>query len=157
MSPRDQVARAQDPAAEENTGEFQARFLLFNAMPSWFVSSIVHFLGIIILALITIAPPQVDQQIQAYAPPMEEVEELTNPDIKTMVIDPTLVSSTTPEKTTEMYSQSAEETETESVVPDFDSAPTHIELSDFGHETAPKNDLMKTLEGITGTGFQGRG
>ena len=92
MSPRDQVVRAQVPAAEEYAGEFQARFLLFNAMPSWFASSIVHFLGLIILALITIPPQPVNEQIQAYVPPVEQVEEIKDFEIKTMPIDTTLVS-----------------------------------------------------------------
>ena len=157
MSPRDQVVRAQVPAAEEYAGEFQARFLLFNAMPSWFVSSIVHFLGIIILALITIPPQPVNEQIQAYVPPAEQVEEIKDFEIKTMPIDPTLVSaSSTPDIAKAIISDSAEETETVSVIPDFDSAPSHIELSEFGNEVAPKNDMMTTLHCITGTGFVGR-
>jgi len=158
MSPRDHAARAQSPAAEENAGEFQARFLLFNAMPSWFVSSIVHFLGIIILALITIAPRPVEQQIQAYAPPMEQMEELTNPEYRTIAIDPTLVSSSSnPDVTTTVITESAEETDAISVIPDVDSVAVRVELSEFGQDTAPKNDIVKTIGGITGNGFEGRG
>ena len=160
MSPRDQVARAPSQDSDnENGGEFQARFLLFNAMPSWFASSIVHFLGIIILALITIAPPPVNESIQAYAPPVEKVEELTNPEFKPMPLDPKIVpvNNTMTEVTQEMISASAEETDTVAVMPDVDQAPSHFELSDFSTEVAPKNDMTKTLEGITGTGFTGRG
>ncbi|MGI8980851.1 MAG: prenyltransferase/squalene oxidase repeat-containing protein [Pirellulaceae bacterium] len=159
MSPCDQVVRAQDAAAQENAGESRARFLLFNAMPAWFVSSIVHFLGIIILALITIAPQPVNEQIQAYVQPVEELEELKDPDFKTLLLDPTPVSSsnTSPDVSRDIISESAEETETTSVVPDFDSAPSHFELSEFSNEVAPKNDIMVTREGLGGTGFSGRG
>ena len=158
MSPRDQVVRAPVPA-EENSGEFQSRFLLFNAMPSSLVSSVVHFLGIIILALITIPSQPVNQQIQAFAPPEEEVEELTNPEFKPMPLDPTVVltKSTTPDVTTQIISDSAEETDAVSVMPDVDSSPSIIEITEFSDEVAPKNDVARTLEGITGTGFSGRG
>ncbi len=158
MSPHGQVARAHFPATEENGSEFQTRFLLFNAMPSSFVSGIVHFLGIIILALITISPPAMDEQIQAYSPPMELVEELVSPDIKQIQIESTLVSNiATSDSTQALASDSAKETETVSVIPDFDSAPSPIELSETGPETAPKTDLAKALHGITGPGFSGRG
>ncbi len=161
MSPRDQVVRAHVPAAEENASEFQARFLLFNAMPAWFVSSIVHFLGIIILALITVAPQPLSEQIQAYAPPTEEVEELKDFEIKTIPIDPTPVSNsnsnTIPDTTTDIISASAEETEGVSVIADVDSAPSRIELSEFSNEVAPRSDIMQTTQGIAGTGFSGRG
>jgi hypothetical protein len=157
MSPRDQVVRAQVPAAEEYAGEFQARFLLFNAMPSWFASSIVHFLGLIILALITIPPQPVNEQIQAYVPPVEQLEEIKDFEIKTVPIDATLVSaSSTPDNATAIISNSAEETESLSVVPDIDSAPSHFELSDFGERTAPKDDMAKMIRGISGNGFVGR-
>ncbi|MFN0022099.1 MAG: prenyltransferase/squalene oxidase repeat-containing protein [Pirellulaceae bacterium] len=160
MSPRDQVVRAhrQDSIAEENAGEFQARFLLFNAMPAWFVSSIVHFLGIIILALITIAPRQVDEQIQAYSPPMEVVEELTNPELRPISLEPTpSTNDKTPNVTQQIISDSAEESETVSVIPEVDPAPSRVEMDEFSNEVAPRTDLTTTLEGISGTGYSNRG
>ena len=48
-------------------------------------------------------------------------------------------------------------TETPTVAMDVDAAPVSVELSDFGEETAPKNDLMKTIGSFTGTGTDGRG
>src|SRR5205823_5277598 len=58
---------------------------------------------------------------------------------------------------TEMITAASEETDTTAVIPDVDSAPSQFELSDFGEKTAPKNDMMLTLQGITGTGLEGRG
>lgn len=158
MSPSDQVARApSQDSNNENGGEFQARFLLFNAMPSSLVSSIVHFLGIIILALITIAPRPADEQIQAYSPPMEVVEELINPEIKPL-LDPKLVPvATVPDTAREIISDSAEETDAVSIAPDVDTAPSRFELSEFSNEVAPKNDITQTLQGTNGTGLTGRG
>ena len=40
---------------------------------------------------------------------------------------------------------------------DVDAAPVHIELSEFGEKTAPKNDLMAQVGAVTGTGVSGRG
>ena len=45
-------------------------------MPSWAVSGVVHFIGVIILALINVAPPPESQQISAVSPPEEKEEEV---------------------------------------------------------------------------------
>ncbi|MBC7856679.1 MAG: terpene cyclase/mutase family protein [Pirellulaceae bacterium] len=128
-------------------------------MPAWFISSIVHFLGIIILALITIAPPPVNEKIQAYAPPVEQVEEIKDFEIKTIPIDLTLVSNSVApaDASATIIAGSAEETETVSVIPDVDQAPSRFEISEFGNEVAPKSDLATCLQAIQGTGLMGRG
>lgn len=40
---------------------------------------------------------------------------------------------------------------------DVDAAPAAVELSDFGEQTAPRNDLMATIGSFSGTGVAGRG
>src|SRR5262245_8926995 len=152
------VAHQPQEAGDEYAGEFQARFLLFNAMPSWVVSGIVHFLGMIILALITIVPPPISEQIQAIAPPDERMEEVRDLAIeKPINLEQTLVANTASETVAEMISESAEATETTTVIEDVDQAQTHVELSEFGAETAPKTDLVKRFGSLSGNGLEGRG
>ena len=40
---------------------------------------------------------------------------------------------------------------------DVDAAPVAVELSTMAEETAPRNDLMKTIGSFSGTGVAGRG
>jgi hypothetical protein len=50
-----------------------------------------------------------------------------------------------------------EPTDTPSVAMDVDAAPIAVELSEFGEETAPKNDLLASVGAYSGSGVSGRG
>lgn len=128
-------------------------------MPSWAVSGIVHFIGVIILALINIPPAPPSDQISAYSPPTEEEEEVQEFKDEKMEINvtETNVANTSSDVVANLTAEVVETTDTPSVAMDVDAAPVHIELSDFGEQTAPKNDLMQTVGAVTGTGFVGRG
>src|SRR5258706_2966336 len=79
MPPPSGPAPPPGPPPEDDDGPasgLSMNFLLFNAMPSWAVSGVVHFIGVIILALINVTPPPVSQQISAVAAPMEKEEEV---------------------------------------------------------------------------------
>lgn len=149
------------PPGEEHDGPAPAistNFLLFNAMPSWAVSGVVHFIGVIILALINVAPPPPSQQISAVSPPTEEEEEVEEFKEEKMEINVTETTvNTSSDVVSALTSDVVETTDTPSVAMDVDAAPVHIELSDFGEQTAPKNDLMATVGAVTGTGVAGRG
>ena len=145
--------------SEEAARGISGNFLLFNAVPSWAISGFVHFVGVIILALITIAPPPEPETISAVANPMEETEEVEEFKEEKMEInvDETQVSNTQSDVVAQLTSEVVETTDTPAVAMDVDAAPVHVELSDFGEETAPKNDLMQTVGAISGTGVAGRG
>src|SRR6185436_8814447 len=152
----------QAPPGEEDDGPAPAistNFLLFNAMPSWAVSGVVHFIGVIILALINVTPPPQSQQISTVSPPTEkeeEVEEFKEEKMEINVTE-TTVAATSSDVVAALTSDVVETTDTPSVAMDVDAAPVHIELSDFGEQTAPKNDLMAQVGAVTGTGVAGRG
>jgi hypothetical protein len=159
QNPQRGSAAGDDDGGSDPPPVISTNFLLFNAMPSWAVSGVVHFIGVIILALIDIAPPPTSEQISAYSPPAEETEEVEEFKQEKMEINvtETNVANTSSDVVSALTSDVVETTDTPSVAMDVDAAPVHIELSDFGEQTAPKNDLMAQVGSITGTGLAGRG
>jgi hypothetical protein len=156
-------AQAQDAAPPEETVEEaeapSGNFILFRAVPSWMVSAMVHFVVIVILALITIEPQIINTMVQMTAPPedkMEEVEELKEEKIE-INVDETLVSDERSDVVQQLTAEVVQTTDTPTVAMDADAAPVTVELSDFGEETAPKSDLMATIGSFTGSGVAGRG
>lgn len=149
----------QDDAVAEEAGSSGGSFLLFRAMPAWMVSAVVHFITIVILALMTIEPKTLTSMVQMTAPPaekIEEVEELKEEKIE-INVDETLVSEDRSDVVQQLTAEVVETTDTPTVAMDADAAPVSVELSDFGEETAPKSDLMATIGSFTGTGVAGRG
>jgi hypothetical protein len=158
---------AQQPAApppdeEEEEGTEPGRkntFLLFMAMPSWLVSGVVHFFLLIILALMTVPPPPDNSKsIAVSSTPQEEeetVEEFEEEKVE-LDLENTVVTEQT-NVTAVVATEMTEAVETPSPAMDVDAAPIAVELSDFGEQTAPKNDLMATIGSFTGTGVAGRG
>jgi hypothetical protein len=133
--------------------------MLFNALPSSIVSGVVHFITILMLALATFSTAVDNKTLQISAPPpeaIEEVEELKEEKIE-IKVDETMVSNERSEVIAQVMQNVVEPTEVPSVAMDVDAAPIAVELSDFGQETAPKNDLMATVGAYTGSGVSGRG
>ena len=137
------------------------RFLLFTAMPGWLVSMVVHAVGLLILAILTI-PDQVDRvkNIITAAPPMENVEEIeefeeellkpldvdVNTDFLAEAVPMEMISAMVPEDVTQVAMSN-----------DIDAAAIAVDLVDFSAETAPKSDLYKTIGSFSGSGLEGRG
>src|SRR5688572_7222557 len=71
-------AQAAAPAegVPEEAGAPSGNFLMFKAVPAWMVSAVVHFITIVILALLTIEPQVLSTMVQISAPPEEKVEEV---------------------------------------------------------------------------------
>ena len=151
-------ADAQDEEELEEVGPSRVGFVLFNVVPSWMVSGVVHFVGLIILAFMTIQPPPDNsRQVSVVAPPTEvaeEIEEFKEEKIE-INVDETQVSNIQSNVVSSVVSEII--TDSPSVAMDVDAAPIAVELSDFGEETAPKNDLMATVGAFSGTGVSGRG
>ncbi len=157
-------AEVEDYEDEEEYEEYSGgghRFLLFTAMPGWLVSMVVHAVGLLILAILTV-PDQVERfkNVITAAPPMEDVEEIeefeeelikpldvdVNTDVLAEAVPMEMISNMVPEDVTEV-----------AVANDIDAAAISVDLVDFGEETAPKNDLYKTIGSFTGSGLEGRG
>ncbi len=149
----------EDGHEEEQLEEGGANsFLVFNATPSVLVSLVVHMVGFLILGLLTFGPPP-DQWKNVLEigqnEDIEEIEELEEEimepvDVETEVTMDLPESMVTQEEVVEVVEEM-------SVSTDIDSAAIAIELSDFGETTAPKNDLMREIGSVSGSGLEGRG
>jgi hypothetical protein len=155
-----QTAAAQ-PAAPEEADVAEGgknNFVLFNAVPSSVVSGVVHFITILILALLTFSPKIETRALAINAPPPEEVEEIEELQEEKIEIKlDEVVSNERSEVVSQIMQNVVEPTEVPTIAQDVDAAPLAVELSDFGEETAPKNDLMATVGAYTGSGVSGRG
>ncbi len=147
-------APAEDEEAEPVSGG-PSRFLMFKAVPSWFVSMVVHAILLLILAVLTL-PEQIKDVAKVLTIGKEaaieeiedfQLEEVTPLDVEAVTTDPVaVVASAVEVPVTEV-----------SVANDLDAAPVQVELSDFGSQTAPKNDLLKEIGAMGGSGLDGRG
>lgn len=160
MSAQQPAAPPPDEEEEETPAEGgKNHFLWFMAMPSWLVSGVVHFFLLIILALFTVAPPPTNSKSIAVSstPPEKEekVEEFEEEKVELDLENTTVTENTN--VTAVVATEMTEAVETPSPAMDVDAAPIAVELSDFGEQTAPKNDLMATIGSFSGTGVAGRG
>lgn len=128
-----------EPAEHETDDvvEISSGLLWRQAVPSWLVSGIVHFLLLIVLALLTVAAPQVGEQLQISATPTQpdekviEFEEET-PQLKLDDGDSSVV-------TTELSPSSfghLSDLPTPSIMPSVDDDALTPDVSDIGLETA---------------------
>lgn len=137
------------------------RFLLFNAVPSWLVSMVVHAVMLLVLALVPVNAND-DQQatIITAGPPsedMEEIEEFKEELLPPVDVEVTDFSDTIPMENLVVMESIPQEVTEVAVADDLDSAAIAVDLVDFSTETAPRNDLMKEIGSYAGTGFDGRG
>lgn len=153
-----QQAAEEEDVEEEETQAQTGRFLLFNAVPSWLASMVFHIIVLMLLALVSM-PEQVQQVVQTLevgtSEAIDPLEEFDQPiDIPEMIDAPVETSVNAVAVTADLPT-----TPVDTIAPaaDIDAAAVHIDLSDFGERTAPKNDLMATTGAVAGSGFQGRG
>ena len=132
------------------------RFLLFAAVPSWLVSLVVHMILLIVLVYLEAASAQSKDAHEinvVNATEVEEVEELELMDeLEPLEVQDISAVQPMVETSIEMPT---EVTEVE-VSTDVDAAPIQIDLVEFSEQTAPKNDLMKTIGAMTGSALEGR-
>src|SRR3954451_10513777 len=111
--------------SEEEEGQLEepallGRFVLFNAVPSSIISGVVHFVGFLILALLTIPPPPKTEALSISTPPAEQVEK-----VEELHEEKLLLNSTVSDERTEMVQQVLQNavaaTETPSVAMDVDA------------------------------------
>jgi hypothetical protein len=123
--------------------------------PAWAVSTLLHVVVLLAMALIASEPPARPKvrEITSKAPETEEA--FTELDDNQPPLDAAADATADVAVTTEMI-----ETPVEVVADatDVDAAPLHVELSDFGTETAPASDMMASIGAIGGTagGLGGR-
>jgi hypothetical protein len=134
------------------------RFLWLKAMPSWLVSMVVHMAVLMTLALLTIAPPVLHIKRElVIGPPSEEVEEFEE-FVEEDLADPVdmEVMETPDEMTMEVETEVVQDVEL-SPFDDLQAAPTAVELSPLGLESAPKAELAQAMGAFSGQALSGRG
>lgn len=136
----------------------QSNRTLMMAAPSWLVSLVLHVTVITMMGMMYYnLEPEVPKTVIVATPPppeAEEIEEFT-PEIP----DPVDVITDVPSETPQAMTQDVvvPVTDVVSTATDVDAAAIAVELSEFGEETAPRNDLAKEVGALSGTGLSGRG
>jgi hypothetical protein len=157
-NPSATTAKADPESAEEDEFDEPShfnRFVLFNALPSSVVSGVIHFVGFLVLALLTIQPPPTQETLGINASTVEsDKSDVLQEEKLELNLDAVA------DERTEIAQQVLENvvsTDTPVVAMDVDVAPIQVDLSDFGERTAPKSDLMATIGAAAGSGLSGRG
>lgn len=143
---------------EEEGGQGVSKSFLFNTVPSVFVSSVVHALFVIILALVTFSNDTDKKKYEIVAKNFEQAEEIMEfkDNLVQQPVDVNAAVSTEMTAPTALSSEVVIDTDI-SPAADLDAAAIQVELSDFGEQTAPRNDLAKSIGAFTGSGLDGRG
>ena len=147
----------EDEEAGEELGGGGNRFLMFNAVPSWLTSMLVHIVALLVLTLIPV--PNTDESVERVITVNKEVEpeeieefeeqkfetpDVTN-DVLSEVIDPSPEVETIAEE------------EDFNPADDLDEAAIQVDFADYSDTTAPRSDLMSEIGSYSGTGLAGRG
>ena len=150
---------------EEQAGkgfDLRSRFVIFNAVPSWMVSMVIHAVGILVLALLIVpAPDKLLKRVilAAFEEAPEEIEEFQEDPIETLELSTELTDSTMENmEVTPLVTEIPTEITEVTMANDVDIAAVKIDLSEeFSEKTAPQNDLLSTIGAVTGSGMAGRG
>ena len=121
--------------------------------PSWLVSMVVHVVVILVLALLTLPPPILDETGELVVAPdeeetLEELEELDNEPLEEISF----------EVPTDLFESEIEQ-EVIDVSPfdELQAATVSVELNDIGLDLAPKADLLDQVGAFKGEALDGRG
>lgn len=143
--PAPAAARRQEDRSVVRVSNLSRHFLLFQAVPSWLISMVIHIALLTILALLTTPEKTPENRIVAVSNPseIEEIEKLDNAQI-----DPADVTVFENQAPAEVL---ATPTTTYTVdipsLDDLNAAPDMFKLEDFGERTAPSSDLMDRIGG----------
>jgi len=150
------AAAADDADGEDGVeeGSTNYKFLMFNAVPSWVISGIVHGVALVVLALRTLEPVVMKKsEIVAKAyDEAAEIETFTEDVLKTMD-----VSDIVPDTNSTLSSDVPLDAPEVSTSVDADAAPAAVEFTDLGDQLAPRNVLTQQIGVTMGTGLDGRG
>ena len=148
---------AEDPAADDAV-EGGNRFLVFQAIPSWMFSVVIHTVILVVLGLIMI-PFEADE-IRSLTSVMtkndlieEIVEDLTDPLDEPVDIEPEDLEVEVQVDTIEEVTD-VEEVE---ISDDVEAPVAAVEFEQIADQVAPTTDLLSTTETVVGSGLSGRG
>ena len=138
-------------------GWLGSRFVLLNAVPSWAISGVIHFVLLLALALIPVSPKKKNESLVIDAPPAEQIEQIEELPEEKIELRLDEVMADERSEVVQVLQNVVDPTDAPSVSVDVEAAPVSVELSDFGEETAPKSDLLAMVGAATGSGLSGRG
>ena len=144
---------AQFASFVEHPSGFRLKDMLW-ATPSWLISTMVHAVVLLALALVTMPAGSVEELRQLIAS-TDEVDELDIlEDFDDNVLEEIDISS---DNVMDFDAPAIESSEM--VFTDFDepSATISMDLNDFGLEQAPRSDLLADIGSFTGDAMSGRG
>lgn len=146
--PDAQVASAEESESDDEPMGADRRFLIFQAMPAWAVSTLVHFLILMILALVSIADPiQIVNVLTASSTGDDgpEIEELSIEEFDPgEIVEPE--EMTEPVEITDPV-EVVEPVQMESPLLDVNTVP--LDISDFAAEMAPAAASLQTLTSMS--------
>jgi hypothetical protein len=148
--PADEAENAESPEAD-----LRRHFILFQAVPSWLVSMLVHMLVLVLLGLMTIADPvQIVNVLTASSNGEEgpEIEEFTIQEV-----DPGEVAESE-EMTEPMVDmpETVENVEPMAVDVPMDVAMVPVDVTDFAAEMAPAGAALQSISSMTSQSFSSR-
>lgn len=119
--------------------------------PSWLVSMVVHMVILLGLALLTLPEAVPDELRQLFLSPEElaevdDLDDLPDEPLENIDVDITAIETDVAPEDVEIP-----------MTDELEAAPMHVDLSEFGVEHAPRNDLLTTIGSFTGKGTEGRG
>jgi len=134
-----------------------SRFLLFQAVPSWAISMLVHVAILVVLGLFTFMPAAQNMinelLVGETLTEQESLEEIEPTEIEP--IDTSLVVEADTASKIPSDVDPVEPVLTQAT--DLEAAAAKIELNQLAEMTAPANNELKELGAFTGSGIQGRG
>ncbi len=147
-APEDKSPQSQQPGRSRTSVRNALR-----QMPSWLVSMVLHMVILLGLALWSLPPGITDELRQLIVSSGEndefdDLEELDDDLLEDIDITTDVVAMDTPIE---------QETPEISPAEEMEAAAVQVELSEFGLEHAPKNDLLASIGAFTGKGLEGRG
>lgn len=151
------AAEAEEEEEYEEAPKYNTRFILFNAVPSWAISGVVHFIALIVLAFIELQPPVKSQTAQVVSAPVEQIESIEElPQESQMNLD--VNTNNVSNEISNTISGDLDYTpDAPSPVADVDSAAVSVALSDVSDITAMSSDISRTIGAVSGKGVDGRG
>jgi len=131
------------------------RFVLFQAVPSWLISMLVHMLVLVVLGVMTIADPIKIVNVLSASNSGEEGPEIEEFTIEE--VDPGEIAESE-EMTEPMVDmpESMETIEPMAVAAPMEVAMVPVDVSDFAAEMAPSGAALQSLASMTSQSFNSR-
>lgn len=148
---------AEDEAGYEATGS-TSRFILFQAVPSWMFSLVVHMVILVVLGLMML-PFEVEElpSLTSVMSKNDIIEEIVD-DLTDALDEP--IDIPTEEVEVEMQVDTISEvTDVEEIeiADDVEAPVAAVEFEKIADRVAPTTDLLSSTESVVGSGISGRG